>query len=125
MEYLYKAWERYKYMLRRCPRHGLPEWLQLQFFYNGLGSSTKTLVDAAAGHSIMAKTHEVAYESLEKMVANAYQWPTNHSTPNRAFGVHEVDPITALSTFSHLIKLSLQHSQLTLFNYGQIFDSIS
>src|SRR5262249_35649361 len=29
-ESLYEAWERYKELLRRCPYHGLPTWLQVQ-----------------------------------------------------------------------------------------------
>ena len=41
-------------------------------FYNWLNSSTKTLVDAVAGDSLMAKTHKTAYDLLEQMVANAY-----------------------------------------------------
>ena len=36
MESLYEAWERYKDLLRKCPHHGLPVWLQVQTFYNGL-----------------------------------------------------------------------------------------
>ncbi|KAJ4715540.1 Retrotransposon gag protein [Melia azedarach] len=55
MESLYKAWERYKEMMRRCPHHGLPKWLQVQTFYNGLGASTRTLVDIAAGGALMAR----------------------------------------------------------------------
>lgn len=65
MEQFYEAWERYKEMLRMCPRHGLPEWLQLQTFHNGLSESTKTLVDVAANGSLMRKL-------LEEMTANAY-----------------------------------------------------
>ena len=32
-----KAWERYKEMLRKCPHHGMPDWMQINSFYNGLG----------------------------------------------------------------------------------------
>jgi len=41
LEILYDAWERYKDLLRMCPYHGLPLWLQVQTFYNGLNPSTK------------------------------------------------------------------------------------
>ena len=47
-EGLHEAWERYKELLRLCPHHGLPEWLQIQMFYNGLTSSNKNMVDASA-----------------------------------------------------------------------------
>ena len=96
--------------VEKIQHHGLPEWPQLQIFYNGLGSSTETLVDAATGGSIVAKTHEVAYELPEEMAANAYQWLTNHSALNRAFGVHEVDPIIAPS--AQVANLSKQIGSL-------------
>ncbi|GKU89504.1 hypothetical protein SLEP1_g3633 [Rubroshorea leprosula] len=35
-ESLYEAWERFKELLRQCPNHGLPVWLQVQTFYNAL-----------------------------------------------------------------------------------------
>lgn len=35
-ESLYEANDRYKDLLRRCPHHGLPKWIQVQTFYNGL-----------------------------------------------------------------------------------------
>ena len=35
-ESLYEAWERYTELLRKCPHHGLPFWIQVQTFYNGL-----------------------------------------------------------------------------------------
>ncbi|KAK5785445.1 hypothetical protein PVK06_040032 [Gossypium arboreum] len=41
LETLYDAWERYKDLLRRCPHHGLPLWLQVQTFHNGLNPSTR------------------------------------------------------------------------------------
>ncbi|KAF7832384.1 uncharacterized protein G2W53_014717 [Senna tora] len=48
-ESLYEAWERFKELLRKCPHHGLPKWLQVQTFYNGLSSEIRTSIDAAAG----------------------------------------------------------------------------
>ena len=73
VETLYEAWERYKDMLQRCPHHGLPNWLQVQTFYNGLSRNTKTLVDAAAGGALMGKTIDEAHQLLEEMAANNYQ----------------------------------------------------
>ena len=51
-ETLYEAWERYKKLLRKCPHHGLPKWLQVQTFYNGLCSGTRTTIDVAAGGAL-------------------------------------------------------------------------
>ncbi|KAA3467650.1 Integrase, catalytic core [Gossypium australe] len=46
LETLYDAWERHKDLLRRCPHHGLPLWLQVQTFYNGVNPSTRRLIDS-------------------------------------------------------------------------------
>ena len=57
---LYEAWERYKELLRKCPHHGLLDWVQLQTFYNGLTNETKTLVDVVVDGSLMEKNIENA-----------------------------------------------------------------
>ena len=78
-EPLYEAWERYKDLLRRCPHHGLPKWMQVQNFYNGLNASTRTLIDAASGGAFMCKSQDDAYNLLEEMAMNNYQWPNERS----------------------------------------------
>ena len=73
MECLYEAWERYEELFHRCPHHGLLNWLQFQTFYNKMTTTSKTLVDATASRSSMAKNIENTYELLEEMATNAYQ----------------------------------------------------
>ena len=43
-ESVYEAWERYKETLRKVPNHGLPEWLEIEFFYKGLIQSTRNMI---------------------------------------------------------------------------------
>ncbi|KAF5477447.1 hypothetical protein F2P56_004087 [Juglans regia] len=94
-ESLYEAWERYKYLIRCCPQHGLPNWLQVQMFYNGLNGKTRTIVDAAAGGTLMSKTIEgAATYLLEEMTSNNYQWPTEKTMAKKVPGIH----ISALTT---------------------------
>lgn len=57
-ESLHESWERYKDLMRKCPHHGLPTWLQLQTFYNGLLNSTKVIKNAMACGALMGKTHD-------------------------------------------------------------------
>ncbi|KAL6559596.1 hypothetical protein OROGR_004713 [Orobanche gracilis] len=78
-ESLYEAWERFKDMLRRCPRHGFPEDQQLCFFYNGLMGDTRNFVDVAAGGALLARSADDAYNQLEEMAMNSYQWPMERS----------------------------------------------
>ncbi|XP_024018055.1 uncharacterized protein LOC112090603 [Morus notabilis] len=69
----------------------------METFYNGLNGQTRTIVDAAAGGAILAKSYNDAYEILERMANNNYQWPTERHNARKATGIHEVDAITALS----------------------------
>ncbi|XP_073056868.1 uncharacterized protein [Primulina eburnea] len=96
-EQLYEAWERYKELLRKCPNHGFEDWVQIELFYNGLNGQTRTTVDAAAGGTIFAKSPAQAYDLLEQMTINSYQWPSERSGVQRTAGIYAVDPITSLT----------------------------
>ena len=52
----------------------------------------------------MSKTHEAAYELLEELASNNYQWPTERAMPRKTARVLELDSITSLvaqmATFS-------------------------
>lgn len=76
--------------------HGLPKWLQVYTFYNGLGGSTKTLVDAAIRGALIEKMINEAYDLLEEMAVNIYQWLIKRLTSRKSLRVHEVDNITTL-----------------------------
>ncbi|XP_075102480.1 uncharacterized protein LOC142177482 [Nicotiana tabacum] len=73
-ESVYQAWERLKAMLRKCPHHDIPKQMQLYIFYHGLKSSTRNVIDAAAGGSVMGKTTEEALQLLNEIFENAIQW---------------------------------------------------
>ena len=108
-ESLYEAWERFKELIRKCPHHGIPHWIQMETFYNGLDGQTRTIVDASANGAILTKSYNEAYEILERMAQNNYQWPTDRTNAARRGGsVYEVDSITALSaqlsTLTNMVK---------------------
>ncbi|KAF7826323.1 uncharacterized protein G2W53_017487 [Senna tora] len=83
-ESLYEAWERFKELLRKCPHHGLPKWLQVQTFYNGLSSEIRTSIDAAAGGAVMSKPVDAAYTLLETMSSNNHQWHSDRHMADRS-----------------------------------------
>ncbi|XP_021292496.1 uncharacterized protein LOC110422806 [Herrania umbratica] len=93
-----KSWERFKELLRRCPHHGIPDWLQVQTFYNGLVGSIKTIIDAAAGGALMSKNAVDAYNLLEEMASNNYKWPSERSGSRKAVGAYEIDALGTLTT---------------------------
>ena len=45
----------------------------------------------------MSKNYEEAYDLLENMAANNYQWPTSRMHQPRAVGKLELDAVSALS----------------------------
>ncbi|KAH9722903.1 hypothetical protein KPL70_006892 [Citrus sinensis] len=97
-ESLYEAWERFKDLLRRCPHHGIPCCIQLETFYNGLNPSTRLMVDASANRALLSKSYTEAYEILERIANNNYQWPSARQPAARGTArVHSIDAITALS----------------------------
>ncbi|PZO97542.1 MAG: hypothetical protein DI615_05200, partial [Gardnerella vaginalis] len=69
-ESLCEAWERYKEMLRKCPHHGMPDWMVITGFYNGLGVQSRPMLDAASGGALWAKSYTEAYNLIETMAAN-------------------------------------------------------
>ena len=87
-ETLYEAWERYQELQWRFRHHGLPNWLIVQIFYNGLTYPTKTHVDAAVGSALMGKSAKETQQLLDKMAANNYQWANA--------GMFEVDTLNML-----------------------------
>ena len=68
----------------------------MQTFYHGLGAKNRFMVNAAASGALISKTHEVAYELLEELASNNYQWPTERAMPRKTVGVLELDSITSL-----------------------------
>ncbi|KAG8486462.1 hypothetical protein CXB51_019744 [Gossypium anomalum] len=104
LETLYDAWERYKDLLRRCPHHGLPLWLQVQTFHNGLNPSTRQMIDAAADGTLNNKTPEEAYEFIEEMSLNNYQWQVMRTKPSKSVDVFNLDAVTMPSNQVELLN---------------------
>ncbi|KAL5571571.1 hypothetical protein UlMin_021168 [Ulmus minor] len=95
-ESLYEAWERFKDLLRKCPHHGLPLWMQVQTFYNGLLSNTQTMVDAASGGAFFNKSLEEGYDLIEVMAGNNFV-KSERSAQKRPTGLHDLDAFNKLA----------------------------
>ncbi|KAH9801229.1 hypothetical protein KPL71_000949 [Citrus sinensis] len=97
-ESLCDAWERFKELLRKCHHHGISCCIQLETFYNGLNPSTRLMVDASANGALLSKSYNEAYEILERIANNNYQWPSTRQAAARGTtGVHNVDSLTTLA----------------------------
>ncbi|KAF5468628.1 hypothetical protein F2P56_012769 [Juglans regia] len=78
---------------------------------NGLNGQTRTIIDVAPGGTLMSKTAEGATYLLEEMASNNYQWPTKRTMDKKVVGIHELEPLAALS--AQVATLSHQISALT------------
>ncbi|XP_026384951.1 uncharacterized protein LOC113280553 [Papaver somniferum] len=76
-ETLYEYWERYKKLLASCAHHQINDQLVIQYFYEGLLSNDRNLIDVASGGALTNKTI-VATSLLENMAANIQQFYTRY-----------------------------------------------
>ena len=110
----------------------------METFYNGLNGQTQTIVDASANGAILAKTYNKAYEILERMAHNNYQWLAKRAVvARRVTGVHKVDVVmtltTQVSSLSNILKpmnmtigANAQQSTIVSCTYcgeGHLFDN--
>ena len=69
----------------------------IQSFYNGVTQSVNSTIDAEAGGTLMNKTEDEAYNLIEQMGLNNFQWSTQRGQPKWVGGKLEVDALTFLS----------------------------
>ena len=54
------------------------------------------MIDGTAGGTLMSKTEE-AYNLIEEMALNNYQWSSERGQPTRVGGKYEIDALTFLT----------------------------
>ncbi|KAG8502938.1 hypothetical protein CXB51_000744 [Gossypium anomalum] len=77
--------------------------LTMGYLY-GLNPSTRQMVDAAASGTINNKTPEAAYEFIEEMLLNNYQWQVIRTKPTKTADVYNVDVVNMLSNQVELLN---------------------
>ncbi|XP_034213009.1 uncharacterized protein LOC117625579 [Prunus dulcis] len=81
-----ECWERFKGLLLQCPHHGLPLYLQMQIFYDGLTQTCQSTVDNAAGGALKKKNAQESYNIYEMLGSNAQ----HKDTRGKRVGVYEM-----------------------------------
>ncbi|KAK5819320.1 hypothetical protein PVK06_024302 [Gossypium arboreum] len=67
------------------------------------------IVDASKNEALFSKSNNDAYEIIERIANNNYQWPTNRAaSEGRVVGVHKADTLASLaaqvSSMSPMLK---------------------
>ncbi|RVW60287.1 hypothetical protein CK203_084071 [Vitis vinifera] len=57
-EKFYECWEIYMEAINACPHHGFDTWLLVSYFYDGMSSSMKQLLETMCGGDFMSKNLE-------------------------------------------------------------------
>ncbi|CAL8988109.1 unnamed protein product [Prunus brigantina] len=88
-----ECWERFKGLLLQCPHHGLPLYLQMQIFYDGLTQTCQSTVDNAAGGALKKKNAQESYNIYEMLGSNAQ----HKDTRGKRVGMYEISSNNDLS----------------------------
>lgn len=89
-ESLCEACERYKALLRKCPKHGFDDITQIHMFCGGLQSEPKLILDATAGGSLMTLSPKDAVDITNKMALNDRAANHNRNGAQKKSGILEL-----------------------------------
>ncbi|KAL4369677.1 hypothetical protein GQ457_05G022930 [Hibiscus cannabinus] len=108
-ESMYECWDRYKGLLQKSTNHGFQDWTQVVMFYNGVNAPTRMMLDASANGTLLDKSPKEAFEILDRIANNDYQFPTSRlGSRRRTSGKLEIDAndsVSAqLSAITNLLK---------------------
>ncbi|KAL4347644.1 hypothetical protein GQ457_17G008940 [Hibiscus cannabinus] len=108
-ESMHECWDRFKGLLRKCTNHGFQDWTQVVMFYNGVNSPARMMLDASANGTLLDKSQEEAFDILDRVASNDYQFPTTRlGAGRRAPGMLDLDAndsVSAqLSAITHMLK---------------------
>jgi len=118
-ESLYEAWEWFKDLLQLCPHHGLQKWMTIQIFCNVVTQPVRSVIDAAADGNLLNMTEDEAYNLIEKMALNNFQWFIKRGQPKPVGGKLEVDALTLLSA-----KVDAMTQRLDRMNFNVVNSSV-
>ncbi|GJW83731.1 hypothetical protein Tco_0156876 [Tanacetum coccineum] len=89
-ENLYKAWDRFKEFLMKCPQHYLTEMQEVIFFYNGLGIPTRQILDSRG--AISSKTVADAKIAIQEMAEYSQKWHNGYIAYSEASHINNSIP---------------------------------
>ncbi|KAL0418774.1 UNVERIFIED_CONTAM: hypothetical protein Sradi_1290900 [Sesamum radiatum] len=82
-ESLFEYWGRFNELVKSCPHHQIPDHLLIQYFYEGLSSMDRKLIDSASGGALFNKTPTEARNLISIMASNTQQFGTRYDDPPR------------------------------------------
>ncbi|GKC50465.1 retrovirus-related pol polyprotein from transposon TNT 1-94 [Tanacetum coccineum] len=91
-ESLFRAWERFKELLIKCPQHYLTNMQEVILFYNGLDVPTRQILDLKG--AIPSKTIADAKIAIQEMAEYSQKW--HNGTSSRTKSTKTFDGLAAI-----------------------------
>ncbi|XP_027177724.1 uncharacterized protein LOC113776872 [Coffea eugenioides] len=105
------TWEQLK---KKCPQQQISEQLLIQYFYEGLLYTDRSLIDTVSGGALMNKTPQNAWKLIERMVENSQQFGTRGDVHTR-----RVNEVIVSSIQQQISELTSTIRQLAVGNLQQ------
>nr|GEV59395.1 hypothetical protein [Tanacetum cinerariifolium] len=90
-ENLYQSWERFKELLTKCPQDYLTKMQEVILFYNGLGITTRQILDSRG--AIPSKTVADAKIAIQEMAEYSQKWCNETSKSKSTETSNELEAI--------------------------------
>ncbi|KAL6334432.1 hypothetical protein AAG906_015621 [Vitis piasezkii] len=84
-EKFHECWERYMEAINACPHHGFDTWLLVSYFYDGMSSSMKQILETMCGGDFMSKNPEEAMDFLSYVSEVSRGWDEPNSREKGSF----------------------------------------
>ncbi|RVW88791.1 Retrovirus-related Pol polyprotein from transposon 17.6 [Vitis vinifera] len=84
-EKFHECWERYMEAINACPHHGFDTWLLVSYFYDGMSSSMKQILETMCGGDFMSKNPEEAMDFLSYVAEVSRGWDEPNSREKGKF----------------------------------------
>ena len=82
------------------------------------------MIDEDVGGALMDKKRDGAYELLEEMTSNSYQWQSERVTPKKVMGMHEVDIMSVIHVQLVILTKAVRASNVSAIQTSNsIYDS--
>ncbi|RVW28123.1 hypothetical protein CK203_116083 [Vitis vinifera] len=98
-EKFYECWERYIEAINAFPHHGFDTWLLVSYFYDGMSSSMKQILETMCGGDFMSKNSDEAMDFLSYVseVSRGWDVPNSREMGRMKAPVNQKDRMYMLS----------------------------
>ncbi|GJW24401.1 hypothetical protein Tco_0038212 [Tanacetum coccineum] len=99
-ESLYQAWERYNYLLYKCPTHDINSHQKVNIFYKGLNTMNRQLLDSQG--LIPGMTPTQALTAIQTMADHSQKWHDGTSSRNISSNSNTNELVAIISKLENL-----------------------